>query len=212
MSPDISIESSPDISKDTDEIHTAEMTFTYKTHIFGGTEQGDLKLVNPFIAPITKISAEVHAVPFLDPDAGDVKKNDTGKLGSGDQDLGGVNSMSPENYLNKVDEGKIAYPEYEMIDWILDYEKNPETGELEPVTDPNQPFGYVVEDGDGLTWVTPKHRLYDQEVEITPDHMKQLIQSQNYVNQWGLPYQPIETRPWNDIGIISEVTEEDLQE
>lgn len=56
-----------------------------------------------------------------------------------------------------------------------------------------------------------RHRLYDQEVEITPDHMKDLIQSQNYVNQWGLPYQPIETRPWNDVGIISEVTEEDLQ-
>ena len=41
--------------------------------------------------------------------------------------------------------------------------------------------------------------------------MKDLIQSQNYVNQWGLPYQPIETRPWNDVGIISETTEEDLQ-
>jgi hypothetical protein len=41
--------------------------------------------------------------------------------------------------------------------------------------------------------------------------MKQTIQSQNYVNQWGLPYKPIETRPWNDVGIISETTEEDLQ-
>ena len=52
----------------------------------------------------------------------------------------------------------------------------------------------------------------DQEVEITPDHMKQTIQSQNYVNQWGLPYQPIETRPWNDMEAgLSEITEEDLQ-
>jgi hypothetical protein len=41
--------------------------------------------------------------------------------------------------------------------------------------------------------------------------MKELIQSQNYVNQWGLPYTEIETRPWNDVGIISETTEEDLQ-
>jgi hypothetical protein len=41
--------------------------------------------------------------------------------------------------------------------------------------------------------------------------MKKTIQSQNYVNQWGLPYTEIETRPWNDAGIISEVTEEDLQ-
>ena len=84
MSPDISIESSPDISKDTDEIHTAELTFTYKTHIFGGTEQRELTAINPYAAPITKIDAEIHAVPFLDPDVGDVNKNETGKLGDGD--------------------------------------------------------------------------------------------------------------------------------
>ena len=87
--------------------------------------------------------------------------------------------MSIENYLGKLDNGQISYPEYEMIDWILDYEKDPETGMLTPVTDPNKPFGYVPEAGDGLTYVTPKHRLYDQEVEMTPDHMVQTIQSQN---------------------------------
>ena len=120
--------------------------------------------------------------------------------------------MSIENYLNKLDDGLIPYPEYEMIDWILDYERDPETGELKPVTDPNLPFGYEPEAGDGLTYVNTRHRLYDQEVEITPDHMKQTIQSQNYVNQWGLPYQPIETRPWNDMEAgLSEITEEDLQ-
>ena len=37
MGTDISISSEPEISKDADEIHTAELTFTYKTHIFGGT-------------------------------------------------------------------------------------------------------------------------------------------------------------------------------
>lgn len=37
MGNDISIESSTDISKDTDEIHTATLSFTYKTFIFGGT-------------------------------------------------------------------------------------------------------------------------------------------------------------------------------
>ena len=209
MSPDVNIESSPDISKDTDEIHTAEMTFTYKTHIFGGTEQAELTTINPYIAPITKISAEVHAVPYLEPDQDNVPKNNTGKLGEPSEI--DQHQMSIGNYLNKLDDGLIPYPEYEMIDWILDYQRNPETGELEPVTDPNKPFGYVPEAGDGLTYVNPRHRLYDQEVEITPDHMKQLIQSQNYVNQWGLPYQPIETRPWNDVGIISETTEEDLQ-
>lgn len=67
-----------------------------------------------------------------------------------------------------------------MIDWILDYERDPETGEL--YTDPNKPFGYIPEAGDGLTYINPRHRLYDQEVEITPDHMTQAIQSQNYVN------------------------------
>ena len=42
--------------------------------------------------------------------------------------------------------------------------------------------------------------------------MKQTIQSQNYVNQWGLPYKPIETRPWNSVeaGDVGP-TEEELQ-
>jgi len=173
MSPDVNIESSPDISKDTDEIHTAEMTFTYKTHIFGGTEQAELTAINPFIAPITKVSAEIHAVPYLERDQSDVGYNNTGKLGGGDDDLG--KEMSIENYIDNLDKGQIAYPEYEMIDWILDYERDPETGELKPVTDPNLPFGYEPEKGDGLTYVAPRHRLYDQEVEITPDHMKQTI-------------------------------------
>ena len=62
-----------------------------------------------------------------------------------------------------------------------------------------------------MTYVNKRHRLYDQEVEITPDHMRQTIQSQNWVAQYGLPYKPIETRPWDDVGIISETTEEDLQ-
>ena len=211
MGNDISIESSPDISKDTDEIHTAELSFTYKTHIFGGTEQADLTAINPYTAPVTKISAEIHAVPYLEKDYGDVVSNPTGKLGDGDQDLSEVNAMTIGNYLDKVDDGLIPYPEYEMIDWILDYERDPDTGELKPVTDPNLPFGYTPEKGDGLTYVNRRHRLYDQEVEITPDHMKQLIQSQNYVAQYGLPYTKIETRPWNDVGIVSETSEEDLQ-
>jgi hypothetical protein len=50
------------------------------------------------------------------------------------------------------------------------------------------------------------------EVEITPDHMVQTIQSQNYVNQWGLPYKPIETRPWNQLEDMQFVPDEkDLQ-
>ena len=80
MSPDISIETFPDISKDQDEIHTATLTFTYKTHIFGGTEQGEMGTTNPFVAPITKISAEIHAVPYLEPDNGDIPKNTSGIL------------------------------------------------------------------------------------------------------------------------------------
>ena len=84
MGNDINIESSPDISKDTDEIHTATLSFTYKTHIFGGTEQGEMGATNPFIAPITKISAEIHAVPYLEPDNGDIANNQSGKIGGGD--------------------------------------------------------------------------------------------------------------------------------
>ena len=84
MGNDISIESTPDVSKDSDEIHTAELSFTYKTYIFGGTEQRELTAINPYVAPITKISAEVHAVPYLESDYGDVVSNPTGKLGDGD--------------------------------------------------------------------------------------------------------------------------------
>jgi hypothetical protein len=53
--------------------------------------------------------------------------------------------------------------------------------------------------------------LYDQEVEVTPDHMTQTLQSQNYVNQWGMPYKPIETRPWLDVDDTIGQTEEELQ-
>lgn len=211
MGNDISIESSPDLSKDTDEIHTAELSFTYKTHIFGGTEQGELSAVNPYIAPITKISAEIHAVPYLEPDEGNIPYNQSGHMDGHVSDIN-HKEMTIENYLGKLDNEEIPYPEYEMIDWILDYVRDPETGELVPATPPNLPFGYVPEANDGLTYVAPRHRLYDQEVEITPDHMKQVIQSQNYVNQWGLPYKPIETRPWNDIDDgVEEMTEEELQ-
>lgn len=212
MGNDISIESSPDISKDTDEIHTGTLSFTYKTYIFGGTEQGDLTTINPFTAPITKISAEVHMVPYLEKDTDDIAYNHTGKLGDSSADLS--KEMTIENYINKLDNEQIPYPEYEQIDWILDYTRNPETGELEYVTDPNKPFGYVPGQGDGLTYVNPRHRLYDQEVEITPDHMVQTIQSQNYVNQWGMPYRPIETRPWDNLGLDGmeqNMSEEKLQ-
>ena len=74
-----------------------------------------------------------------------------------------------------MDNGDIKYPEYEQLDWILDYVRNEETGEWEVPYDPNLPYGYEPQNGDGLTYVTHRHRLYDQEVEITPDHMKQAI-------------------------------------
>lgn len=69
-----------------------------------------------------------------------------------------------------------------------------------------------MEDGDGLTYVNPRHRLYDQLVEIEETHLP-MLQSQNYVNQWGLPYKPIETRPWSNLDDgIYEPTEEELQQ
>ena len=193
------------------------MTFTYKTHIFGGTEQGELDSINPFIAPITKISTEIHSVPYIERDSDNILKNDTGTAS------GGVGTNNPNSedtdipaYFKKLDDGKIPYPEYEQLDWIMDWQKNETTGEYELPYDPNEPYGYEIEKGDGLTYVNPRHRLYDQEVEITPDHMKQTIASQNYVNQWGLPYKPIETIPWSDINgdgdvVAEEPTEEELQ-
>lgn len=209
MGTSIDIQSQPDVGKDADEIHTATLTFTYKTHIFGGTRQEELGIVNPYAAPVTKIGVEVHLVPFLNPDSGDVDYNDTG-YSNGGQDLGQVHSMSSENYLRKLGDGKVKYPEYEQIDWIMDYQPN-ENGELEPAYDPNQPFGYTPEERDGLTYVVPRHRLYDQEVETNRDNLR-MLQSQNHFSQWGFPYQEIETRPWNEVGTIQETTEQDLRE
>ena len=186
------------------------MTFTYKTHIFGGTELGNLGPINPFLAPITKISAEVHAVPYLNPDDGNIPYNQTGTLEGSKSDIN-HHEMEIGNYLNKLDTGEIIYPEYEMIDWILDYVRN-EDGELVPATDPNKPFAYKVQNGDGLTYVNPRHRLYDQEVETNYTNVKTL-QSQNYQQQWGMPYKPIETRPWGDLDVpVTSPTEEQLQE
>lgn len=103
MSPDISISSETEISKDADEIHTAELTFTYKTHIFGGTRQEPLTAINPYVAPITKISTEIHAVPYLEPDQDNVPKNQSGKLGEPSEIE--QHQMSIENYLGKLDNG-----------------------------------------------------------------------------------------------------------
>ena len=206
MGTNINIESNPEISTDQDEIHTATLEFTYKTHIFGGTDQKEMGVVNPYIAPVTKISTEVHLVPYLEQDSDGVERNETGFIGSSNPQESDI-----PNYFNKLDDGQIPYPEYEQLDWIMDYQKNPETGEWELPYDPNEPYGYEIQDGDGLTYVNHKHRLYDQEVEITPDHMRKAIQSQNYVNQWGgFPYREIETRPWSDTDIIEKPTESEL--
>ena len=82
MGTNINIESNPEISIDQDEIHTATLEFTYKTHIFGGTDQKEMGVVNPYIAPVTKISTEVHLVPYLEQDSDGVAKNETGFIGS----------------------------------------------------------------------------------------------------------------------------------
>lgn len=54
------------------------MSFTYKTYIFGGTKCEDMGVINPYTAPITKIGAEVHMVPYLEPDVEDIGKNSSG--------------------------------------------------------------------------------------------------------------------------------------
>lgn len=210
MGNDISMSSNNEITKDQDEIHTAEMTFVYKTFIFGGTRCEDMNVINPYVAPITKIGVEIHNVPYLEPDVGDVNRISTG-ITENDSDLSKVKEATIPNYFNKLDKGEVKFPEYEQIDWIMDYQYNPETGQYELPYDPNMPYGYEVQQGDGLTYVNHKHRLYDQEVEITPDHMKQGIQDENYMNQWGMPYKEVETRPWNELDILPEKTDEELK-
>lgn len=88
------------------------MSFTYKTHIFGGTQQAEMGAINPYVAPITKISAEIHAVPYLDPDSGNVPKNETGVIGGSSAQIN-HQEMDIPNYMDKLDDGQIPYPEYE---------------------------------------------------------------------------------------------------
>lgn len=56
----------------------------------------------------------------------------------------------------------------------MDYQWNEETGEWETPYDPNQPYEYTPEDGDGLTYVNHRHRLYDQLVETNVTNLKML--------------------------------------
>lgn len=218
MGNSIDIETNPEISKDQDEIHTATLTFTFKTYIFGGTEQKELGPINPYIAPITKIDAEIHAVPYLAAEYDDSGKNESGYIGI-QTDLSKVKESSIDTYFEKLDDGEIPFPEYEMLDWILDYQYDEngnliynDDGSAKTLIDMTQPYGYEPEPGDGLTQVTTKHRLYDQEVDTNDDNVK-LMQSENYYAQWGMPYREIETRPWSDLdGQVYEPDEEELRE
>lgn len=154
------------------------MTFTVKTYIFGGTEQRELGPINPYIAPITKIDAEIHAVPYLEKEFDDSGKNESGYIGI-QADLSKVKESSIDNYFKKLDEGDVPFPDYEILDWVLDYEKDEngnlvynEDGSAKTLIDMTKPFGYEPEPGDGLTQVTTKHKLYDQEVDTNDDNVE----------------------------------------
>ena len=82
MGTNINIESNPEISTYQDGSHAATLEFAYKTHMLGGTDQKEMGVVNPYIAPVTKISTEVHLVPYLEQDSDGVERNETGFIGS----------------------------------------------------------------------------------------------------------------------------------
>ena len=55
-----------ELGNDQDDITTATLTFTFKTYMFGGNDQVEMTPAGGYVAPITKISAELHAPEHKD--------------------------------------------------------------------------------------------------------------------------------------------------
>ena len=185
-----------ELSNDQDDIVTATLTFTFKTYIFGGNDQIEMTTTGGQIAPITKISPEMHAIdadtaritqgttPIGMPDQGERWRNEWDVT-----DFDGDNGtpVDWDAYFNGLDDGTIQYPAVDTMRWVIGID---EDGGV--IVDPNIAYGYKIGPGDGLAEVPLPERPYAMMNDTTHDNYD-LLGIQNHQR---MPYASRVVRPY----------------
>ena len=184
-----------EISTDQDDIVTATLTFTFKTYIFGGNDQVELATTGGFIAPITKISPEMHAI---DAETAQISQgtSPTGKEeGKPWRNEWDVSDFDKDNgtpvdwdiYFQDVKDGSIPYPAVDTMRWVIGIDQD---GGV--IVDPNIAYGYKIGKGDGLAEVPLPERPYAMMNDTTHDNYD-LLGIQNHQR---MPYVSRVVRPY----------------
>ena len=184
-----------ELGNDQDDITTATLTFTFKTYMFGGNDQVEMTPAGGYVAPITKISAELHAPEHKDGLAPEdaVTSLDNAERWRNEWDV--TDYESPESklqvdwdqYFQNLEDGTNKYPAVDTMRWIIG------TGEDGGVVlDPNVAYGYKITQGDGLAEVPLPERPYAMMNDVTHDNYD-LLSIQNhqrmpYVGRFVRPY------------------------
>lgn len=185
-----------ELSVDQDDIVTATLTFTFKTYIFGGNDQIEMTTTGGFIAPITKISPEMHAIDAetaqLTQETDPVGMHDQGRRWRNEWDITDFNNGNgtPVNwdaYFQGVKDGTIPYPEVDTMRWVIGID---EDGGV--IVDPNIAYGYKIDKGDGLAEVPLPERPYAMMNDTTHDNYD-LLGIQNHQR---MPYASRVVRPY----------------
>ena len=185
-----------EISTDQDDIVTATLTFTFKTYIFGGNDQIEMTTTGGFIAPITKISPEMHAIDAetaqITQETDPVGMHDQGRRWRNEWDITDFNNGNgtPVNwdaYFQGVNDGTIPYPEVDTMRWVIGID---EDGGV--IVDPNIAYGYKIDKGDGLAEVPLPERPYAMMNDTTHDNYD-LLGIQNHQR---MPYVSRVVRPY----------------
>ena len=185
-----------ELSNDQDDIVTATLTFTFKTYIFGGNDQVEMTTTGGFIAPITKISPEMHAIgaetaqitqgtdPIGLPNQGERWRNEWDVT---DFNNGNGTPVNWDGYFNGLKDGTIQYPDVDTMRWVIGID---EDGGV--IVDPNIAYGYTIGPGDGLAEVPLPERPYAMMNDTTHDNYD-LLGIQNHQR---MPYASRVVRPY----------------
>ena len=180
-----------ELSTDQDDIVTATLTFTFKTYIFGGNDQVELTTTGGYVAPITKISPEIHAV---DSDDIQLAGNDDplglknqGRKWRNEWDITSFDqpTVDWDAYFQSVNDGTNKYPEVDTMRWVIGIDDN---GGV--IVDPNIAYGYKIGPGDGHAYVPfPERDLMDDTTHDNYDLLGiQNHQKMPYVSRIVKPY------------------------
>lgn len=185
-----------EINVDQDDIVTATLTFTFKTHIFGGNDQIEMTTTGGYIAPITKISPELHAIDAetaqITQETDPVGMHDEGRKWRNEWDITDFNNdngtrVDWDAYFQSVDDGTIPYPAVDTMRWVIGIDDD---GGV--VVDPNVAYGYKISKGDGLAEVPLPERPYAMMNDTTHDNYD-LLGIQNHQR---MPYASRVVRPY----------------